>query len=72
MECLTITPLNLFTFKSFVNNFCMCQSYIPLNFKTGIIVREPKSKVEIKMSGEQFRPITIVPILLRVFQCCVI
>ena len=37
-----------------------------------MIVPVPKSKIEIEMSCEQFRLITIVPILSKVLECCVL
>ena len=53
-------------------NACIRHGYVPISFKTGMIIPVSKVKVTSVMSCEQFRPIKIVPILFKVLECCII
>ena len=62
VECILFSHPIIYLYLKALFNACMYHGYIPVSFKTGMIVPVPKSKVETEMSCEQFGPITIVPI----------
>ena len=72
VECILYShPITFMHLKS-LYDACLIHGYVPQCFKTGMIIPVPKCNVMNEMSCDQFRPITIIPILSKIFECCIL
>ena len=72
VECILFLHRVIYLHLKALYNACIRLGYVPVSFKIGMIIRVLKVKVTSVMSCEQFRPITIFPILFKVLEFCII